>query len=783
MAYSQLSAQSTCDISGKVTDYNTGMPIEGASISLQNTIIGEFTDSIGNFSLCHLGPRTYILLVDYIGYNSDTISIDLKKSKTVLDIRLRRKDFTLNEVIVKVEKNIDRTSIDKSNTDPIKILASIPGVATMNIGGNVSKPVIRGLNFNRVAVINRGIAQQNQQWGADHGLDINFLDMESANIYKGPNTLLLGSASMSAIEIIPYGFKNNKDFISGEAIFMGASNNDLFGGGLTTEIQQNKWYGRITYNYQNYGDYRIPAREISHGDENIELPDKRLPNSAGRGQTLSATLGYREKNVTSYMNISNSYQKTGLFELEHEHDEEHEHGEHEHEHETTDNSHRNIGMPYSTANHFTVTNNTEWKKSSSTALLVNTGFQYNRRKEFEHFHAHYNGQPEPSTNDNLAVDFKLKTYSTNARLYLDKDKKWKKTIGANFEYIQNKIGGYEYFLPRYNQASGGLSFINGYEVSPKWFMEAGIRYDLGHMNITGFYDNTLDEYLSGEGYDQQTVQQYAQRAYDVNRTFNSWSGSIGSSYHFNKFTLKMQLGKSFRFPSANELAANGVHHAAFRYEIGDPDLKAEHGYTFDLGIHYNNPQKLTIDFSPFISYYYNFIYLKPVTDNPVMLYDEQPYKYSQAKTLSAGGEYKVVWKNIKKLELSSAGSLVLNRNLDEHEYLPFTPPFTMTNEIKYLDENRIGRKISHYQISLSHQWYARQNRVVVGEERTPGTSLFNLSAGLVYRFSKKWSTDINIQVQNIFNTRYLNHMSLYRRLSIPEAGRNIQIFIRIPFYG
>ncbi len=190
---------------------------------------------------------------------------------------------------------------------------------------------------------------------------------------------------------------------------------------------------------------------------------------------------------------------------------------------------------------------------------------------------------------------------------------------------------------------------------------------------------------------------------------------------------------------------------------------------------------LEIYFNPFVYYYSNYIYLQAIDEQAVELYEQQPYQYTQAKAIYGGGEYKVVWPVIKKLALSTQGSLVLNKNLDNKEPLPFTPPFTMTNEVKFRNDDIRSKKIDHYQISVSHRWYADQNRVGVGEEDTKGTNLFDLGAGIVYKFNSKLAVDVNMQVRNIFDTRYMNHLSLYRRLNIPEQGRNFQLFIRILF--
>ncbi|MDH6309095.1 iron complex outermembrane receptor protein [Dysgonomonas sp. PFB1-18] len=795
----KLSAQSSCSLSGTVKDAENGKAIAGASVSVQNTTVGEITDSLGFFSFCHLEEKEYVLYIDFIGYKKDSVKVDLSKDITHVDIRLIPADIALNEVFVDVNtSSVARTVIyrgpllDKPVTSFAQTLNIVPGATAMSIGAGTAKPVVRGLGFNRVAVINRGIIQQNQQWGADHGMEIGQFDVYEATIHKGPDALLSGSSATTAIEIEPYGFKDKSKYFGGEAVLMGASNNDMLGGALIAEWQKGNWYARGSYSYRDYADYRVPADYFIYEEEKMPLPDKRVPNTAGREQSVSGTLGFRKNNITTYLNISNNYQKNGLFELSHDHDDhDHEGEDADHDHDSeTDTSHRNIGLPYSTSNHFVITNNTEWKKDKNTKLEASTAFQSNHRREFEHFHEHYEGQAVPATDDDLAVDFRLRTYSTNIRLSLGMQNKWKNNFSTNVEYQQNRIGGFEYFLPRYNQVSGGIAYTSGYEISDKWLLLGGVRYDAGHMDITGFYDEALASHLKEEGYGAQLIQDYAQRAYNVNRNFGGVSGSVGVRYRpINDLTVKLNLGKSYRMPSANELGANGLHHAAFRYEIGNPDLASEHGYTMNLDIDLSRDitgldgryHPLQVSLYPFVYYYSNYIFLQAVDNSSVQLYEQQPYKYSQAKAIYGGGEYQVKWRMIEKLELSTNGSLVLNKNLDDHEPLPFTPPFTMTNGVMFLNNNISRKKISYYQISATHRLFADQNRVGAGEEKTTGANLFDLSAGIVYKINSKLSIDVNMQVLNIFDKRYLNHMSLYRRINIPEQGRNFQLFLRIPF--
>lgn len=81
--------------------------------------------------------------------------------------------------------------------------------------------MIRGLGFNRIAVSENGIKQEGQQWGADHGLEIDAFNVDEVRILKGPSSLLYGSDAMGGvIEILPLlPQKENRFF--GEAAFIG----------------------------------------------------------------------------------------------------------------------------------------------------------------------------------------------------------------------------------------------------------------------------------------------------------------------------------------------------------------------------------------------------------------------------------------------------------------------------------------------------------------------------------------------------------------------------------
>jgi iron complex outermembrane receptor protein len=82
---------------------------------------------------------------------------------------------------------------------------------------------------------------------------------------------------------------------------------------------------------------------------------------------------------------------------------------------------------------------------------------------------------------------------------------------------------------------------------------------------------------------------------------------------------------------------------------------------------------------------------------------------------------------------------------------------------------------------LDYKVTGAQNSIVPPERKTPGYHLFNLSTGSTLNIGRQ-KLILNVGIQNIFNTRYLNHTSFYRLIELPEAGRNISLSLKIPFH-
>jgi iron complex outermembrane receptor protein len=85
------------------------------------------------------------------------------------------------------------------------------------------------------------------------------------------------------------------------------------------------------------------------------------------------------------------------------------------------------------------------------------------------------------------------------------------------------------------------------------------------------------------------------------------------------------------------------------------------------------------------------------------------------------------------------------------------------------------------EIGVETQLVAPQNRVAHSELPTPGAVL--LHAHIVWNFPIASRTgSLTLRAENLLDTKYLNHMSYYRQVDIPEPGRNIVLSLTIPFH-
>lgn len=712
-----------------------------------------------------------------IRYISGTLGLILAWSAYAQDVSDTIKNVSLSEIVIsesyrqRQEKTTTLTLemlrkefLDRHFTGNLmQTLEQIPGIHSMDIGAGFSKPVIRGLGFNRIAVSENGIKQEGQQWGIDHGLEIDVFNIEEVKIRKGPSSLVFGSDAMGgAIEIQPPSAPVENQLF-GEAALLGKSMNGTLGGSLMLGMKRDAWFMKARFSEQRYGDYRVPTDTIVYLTRKIPVYDRMLKNTAGLERNVSLFGAYTKRHYRMNMSVSNAYQKMGFFPGAH--------GIPDIARLQNDGDSRNIGLPFSMVNHLKITTHQQYTQEGFI-LSGDFGYQYNHREEWSAFHTHYDTQPLPDKDPDKELEFRLHTLSASLKLRLLRSSSWEHTTGYDVQAQRNNIAGYSFLLPQYTRFATGVYWLTTYRPSSRFLVSGGIRYDFGKMNVSASRDPYLAEYLSRQGYSDEQKQNYEWRSRAVDRTFGDYSLSAGIVWNPSPMhLLKVNIGRSFRLPGANELASNGIHHGAFRHEQGDASLRSERGWQFDASYSLTC-KKVEFKMSPFISLFDQYIYLHPTGEWSVLPHAGQVYRYAGAKVLFAGGEISMDIDLPYGLHYQLAGEYVYTRNRDTYTALSFSPPASMRNTLTWERKN--------IRVYGECQSIADQHRIARNEDPTPGANLFHAGASVLLTVGKT-NIELSLSARNLFDTKYFNHLSFYRKVEIPEPGRNFQLSIKVPF--
>lgn len=748
-------------LSGQVTD-EFNHPLAGATVAIRSVDQGSITDRKGDFAFAGLREGRYVVSYSFVGYRSesDTIWLDknLKLNKKLCPATTNLGEITITGIAFprNVSASLSATTVDKrylqqqSAGSLMQSLNRLPGIGSMDIGSGQSKPVIRGLGFHRVVVAENGVKHEAQEWGADHGLEIDRFTVERIEIIKGPASLMYGANAIGGVIDLKQLSAPGRHTSGGSVLVNGATNN--LQGGISARYFQrfDRFYFQTSISHSSYADYRVPADSISYMTYNIRLKEQRLRNTAGRENNAGIRLGYLGRQVNSHLSITNNFSKSGFFANAH--------GlEIRNSQIAYDLSERDIDLPSQQVNHLKILSNTSWM-ITDYKLNIDLGYQHNYRQEFSEPVAHGH-MPLPA--DSLERLYDKSTWSASLKLELPKHNRHQFTTGISSELQNNTSGGWGFMLPAYRSATAGAYVYDFVQLTNQWSLNGGLRYDMGQLTTDEYRDWYTTPQADG-------TQAYIQRATPLQRNFSSMSWGAGAKYQSEHYTLKANAGKSFRMPSAKELASNGINYHMYRYEKGDTSLRAEESYQVDLGMLYRKG-KWEIELTPFLNYFPNYIYLNPI---PEYNEGQQIYYHSQSEVIRAGGELIVTYALTPSLNLSADAEYIYSVQLSGAKKgytLPFSPPLNANLEMKYaFDEMGI---FEQPEAGLSIQLVGAQNNTVPPEKKTPGYTLLSFSVGAKMNIAGK-SIQVNAKLANLLNTRYYDHTSFYRLIEVPGQGRN-----------
>ena len=490
---------------GKITDKSTGESIPGVTIYVPDLKTGSVSDINGNYIIENL-PKTKLLLqVSCISYLTIIVTIDLSKD-TLKNFIMEQSVVEMNTVVVtgtskatEIIKNPVPISTlayqelqQNLSTNIIDAVTNIPGVNAVSTGANVSKPFIHGLGYNRVLTLYDGIRQEGQQWGDEHGIEVDDYAVDRVEVVKGPASLIYGSGALGGVvNLLPPQIPmpgTSKSSLLTEY----QTNNNLIGSSFNYDANKaNIIYGiRLSHkqatNYQNKIDNRVYGTAFNETDfkatiginkhwgyshltfsiyDNLqEIPDGSR-DSLSRKFTKQITEADTLRSIVSNEELS-SYTIAPL----------HQHIQHY--------------RIYSSTNYII----------GDGKLALSLGWQQNIRREFSH--------PEAPYQDVAGLYLQLRTFSYDIKYHLPEYNGWNMSFGVNGMYQQNiATNGTEFIIPSYHQFDfGPFALIK--KTFNKLDISGGLRYDTRSFKNDELYtkENTL-HFTVRNRYNENTIRE------------------------------------------------------------------------------------------------------------------------------------------------------------------------------------------------------------------------------------------------------------------------------------
>ncbi len=743
-------------LSGQVIDEHDHSPLSFATITVKEASKSVIGDSLGFYSIKGLCKGEYSVVCNHIG--CDPVEMKVKiKDNTIQNFYPEHHEEELANVEVKSFREEKTTAAsEKMDADALEenagnsfgeSAATITGVNLLQTGPTIAKPVIHGLHSNRILIIQNGIRQEDQQWGAEHAPELDPFAASKITVIKGAGVVRYGSDAIGGIILSEPAPLPQEVKTTGSLSGVGMSNG--WAGTLSGQLQGGvkKWNG--------FG-WRVQGTAKRAGD--AHAPDYNLSNTGMREFGTTALLGLKRKKADSELYYSFFYNELAILRASHTGNlTDLENAINSAEPWYIEDFTFEIQNPRQVAAHHLLKAKTVFHLSNVWKLETQYGFQFNNRKEFDIRRGGRSSIP--------AIDLQLQTHTLDIVAEKTNSKNFHAILGAAGFY-QNNYNvpgtGIRPLIPDYKIASGGAFFIERY-VRAKWEAEIGARYDFRALEARKFDSNDL--------------------LTQTDFSYHNFSGTAGGVVRFLEyFSLRANAGVSFRPPSVNELFSEGLHHGAAAIEEGDVNLQTEKGIKWVTSIDYMRADVVEVRMLGYYNHIFDYIYLEPQDELRLTIRGAFPvFKYVQADARLAGFDFSMKVKTISNLFLQSKISFIQAYDISQDDYFTGIPSNRFENYISYECEQ--WGKLANVDFSAGVLNVLEQKRVPADKDFSPPPAayfLLNISAGFKIPLSNNHKLGFQVAVENLLDKSYRDYMNRFRYYA-DDTGRNFILRIHYSF--
>lgn len=752
---------SAADLVGRVLA-PTGAPVAGARVSLIELRRDAVAGDDGRFVFADVPEGDYLLEITSLRFGAAVVRVAVAEDAPAVEIELDQRVHAgsisvtatgrargLDEIAAPVDVLADEQLALRREATLGDTLAAQPGVAATGYGRGSSRPVIRGLDADRIRILENGLDSGDvSSIGPDHATAIDPLTADRIEVVRGPATLLYGGTAVGGVVNIIDGRVPDRvpvRPVTGSFEIGGGSNADELEGAVKLDGGGGRFAWHVDGFWRDAEDYTSPAPRQGgehdegevHGDDghDEEVVTGRVENSFV--EAVGGTAGVSWIGTGGYLGIAfGAYDSQyGVPGHEHGHGEEDEghggetsaaatileEGEHDEDGVFIDLEQRRVDLHGRWDDPF----------GGVEAFQARVGWRDYDHREME-------GSEVGTVFTNEFTEARLEALLAPLG-------RFEGTAGLHWIDRDFAASGEEaYVQPTTTRRLAAFVFE---ELPPApWGVQLGARYEVQDTA-------TVDPTLSDRDFDTVSLSGGVSRAFGT-----GWLASLAVS-------------RSERAPTAEELYSDGPHAATRAYEIGDPELGTEVGTGLELTLR-STTDRFEGSASLFWTRFDDFIYL---ADTGMVEDGFDVRRFTQADAEFAGFELH------GDLELLHRGShhVHLEATLDQVEaelvatgaYLPRIPPRRALLALYYFGETWNAR--------VEGRWVDEQDRVAAYEGPTPDYWMLNASVGF-HVLVGGMDHHILLRGTNLTDEAAFNHVSYLKEVA-PLPGRNVSLSYRAIF--
>ncbi len=547
---------------GRVTD-SDGKPVSEAQVTVIEVGRSVFTAADGRYGFTNLPSGVYRVSIQRIGYAPAVreTRVGAVDGTVALDVTLRTSLVEIPAVQVTASAHATTALTSPQPTSVLDgdalrtaratslgaTIEALPGLRNWSTGSDVGKPVIRGLRSDRVLVLADGQRIENQQWGDEHGPNVDMEDVDRVEVIRGPQSVLYGSDALGGVvNLIPHELPTAYDrpaFYSGRVGGSFESNGTATTGHAGIEGAT--------------GGLGVRGSLSGRHARNLSTPEGVHVNSGGNDGAATGEAGLRGRWGSVRASYTYSDESVEIHE---------------------DPAEDPTATPYQAIRDDLARVTAMLPIGGGSHLDATLSHERNFRREFE-----------KATAVDVALGLDNRTWVGDLRVHHAPLGALSGIVGLGYQTMEFRKSGEESLIPNSDvwNVAGYLFEQADYD---RWHLSFGLRYD--HRDLSVEDDADL-------GVMAQT------------RTYDAITGNAGLLYRLaDPAAVALNVGRGFRAPSTFDLFSNGVHEGTVAFEIGNPDLKTEKSLNTDLSLRVQS-SRVRGEVGGYFNRIDDFIYTRP----------------------------------------------------------------------------------------------------------------------------------------------------------------------------